>query len=396
MKVILFVFHCSTIGGGSYCLLNILKNLDRAKYIPKVLLAYNGPLVDEIRKLGIDVTFYKKLDSIPYNLSLWKKGTLAKYYRIEESLKGFVGVLNDIAPDLVYINSMMLYPYLKPAKKAGFRTILHIREHWPITEHTKQLKRAQKYIQQYADHVIAINHFASKQVPNIEYKTSIVYDWVDFSDRNADVKLSAIFREDVSDKQVLLFTGGCAPNKGAKEVAQLFSSQLPNEHLRLLVLGNSMKQYGNNWKERIKMWLSDHGFRSFYGYELNKIIKADKRIVCIPNTYEIKPLFDQCTCLVSYFTIPHANLALAEAIINNTVVVAAETEESMEYSLNGDLAFLFKINNASEFVGAVRSALQQNMFMKQKLANRSAIVKKLFDKDRNVSILLNVFEEMMH
>ena len=65
MKKILYVFHCSTIGGGSYCLLNILKNLDRNKYIPTVLLAYNGPLVDEIEKLGIDVFFYPELDSTP-------------------------------------------------------------------------------------------------------------------------------------------------------------------------------------------------------------------------------------------------------------------------------------------------------------------------------------------
>ena len=48
MKTILYVFHCSTIGGGSYCLLNVLKNLDRSQYKPVVLLATQGSLVEEI------------------------------------------------------------------------------------------------------------------------------------------------------------------------------------------------------------------------------------------------------------------------------------------------------------------------------------------------------------
>lgn len=396
MKKILYIFHCSTIGGGSYCLLNILKNVDRNKYLPTVLLAYNGPLADEIEKLGIEVLFYPKLDSTPYNLSLWKRGTLTKYRKIDKSLGGFSEKLKQINPDLVYINSMMLYPYLKPAKEAGYKTVIHIREHWPINEHRKQLRRLQSYIQKYADHIVAINQFAAKQVPYIENRTTIVYDWIDFTDRYKAIPMSEIFKEDLADKKVLLFTGGSASNKGAKEVAELFSKYLKDDNLRLLVLGNSIQQFGKSWKERIKMWLSDNGIRGFYGYELNNIIKSDKRIICIPNVYEIKHLLDQCTCLVSYFTIPHANLALAEGIINKTIVVAAETEESLEYSLNGELAFLFKMNNAEEFVKAVKKSLMQYDSMKRILKEHSYIVKDMFDKEQNVNVLQGVYETLLH
>ena len=396
MKKILSVFHCSTIGGGSYCLLNILKNLDRNKYLPIVLLAYKGPLVDEIEKLGIEVLFYPELDSIPYNLSLWNRGTIAKYYKINKSLEGFVKKLKQIKPDLVYLNSMMLYPYLRPAKEAGYKTIIHIREHWPFAEHQKQLHRLQTFIQKYADQVVAINQFAAKQVPHIEKKTTIVYDWIDFTDRYKTIPLSNIFNESLSGKKVLLFTGGRAPNKGAKEVAELFSKYLKYDNLRLLVLGNSIQYFGKSWKERIKIWLSDKGIRGFYGYELNNIIKSDKRIVCIPNVYEIKHLLDQSACLVSYFTIPHANLALAEGIINKTIVVATETEESLEYSLNGELAFLFKMNDTEGFVKAVEMALKQGDSMKRRLKERSYIVKDMFDKEQNVSVLKGVYEKLLY
>lgn len=395
MKTILYVFHCSTIGGGSYCLLSILKNIDRTKYLPKVLLAYEGPLADEIRKLNIEVLFYQGIDSVPYNLSLWRRGTIAKYCRIERSLSGYVEIVKQIDPDLVYLNSMMLYPYLKPIKEAGYKSVIHIREHWPLDQHSKQLRRAQNFIQKYANHVVAINQFAANQIPNIEDKITVVYDWIDLADRDKAISMSDIFQEDLTNKKVLLFTGGCAPNKGAKEVAELFSTRLIDKDLRLLVLGNSVMRYGKSFKERVKMWLSDRGICSFYGYELNNIIKSDNRIVCIPNVYEIKPLLDQCACLISFFTIPHANLALAEGIINNTVVVAAKTEESLEYSMNGDLAFLFNINNGNEFVNAVKMALTKSCLMKKKLTEKSAIVQNMFSKEHNVCALNEVYETVL-
>ena len=59
MKRILFVHHVSSIGGGSYCLLNLLKEVDQEKFQPVVLLQENGPLVSEIEKLGIKVYFFR-------------------------------------------------------------------------------------------------------------------------------------------------------------------------------------------------------------------------------------------------------------------------------------------------------------------------------------------------
>lgn len=396
MNTILYVFHCSTIGGGSYCLLNILKAVDRSLYKPVVLLAHDGPLVEEIRKLSADVFFYPEMDSVPYNLSLMKRGTIGRYHKINKSLNGFAAIVEKINPDIVYLNSMMLYPYLRPAKKGGYKTIIHIREHWPSREHNMQLFRVQRYIRKYADYVVAINGFSAGQIPGIEHKTTIVYDWIDFSDRYKEIPLNEVFKENLDNKKVFLFTGGQAPNKGAKEVVELFSEYLADDDWRLLVLGNSVREYGHSWKEQFKIWLSDKGIRRFYSYELDKIIKRDKRIACIPNVYEIKHLLEQCFCLVSYFTIPHANLALAESIVNNTVAVAAETEESVEYSLGGKLAFLFEMNSRQGFVDAVHKAVEQHDEMKERLAGCSFVVSEMFDKSANANRLGQVYHIVLH
>ena len=60
MKRILYVHQVSSVGGASFCLLNIIKGLDRQKYAPSVLLKENGPLAEEFRKLGVTVFLLMK------------------------------------------------------------------------------------------------------------------------------------------------------------------------------------------------------------------------------------------------------------------------------------------------------------------------------------------------
>ena len=60
----------SAIGGGSYCLLNILREIDKSMIEPVVCLASDGPLRKEIESLKISVVFFRKMVDIPYNKNL--------------------------------------------------------------------------------------------------------------------------------------------------------------------------------------------------------------------------------------------------------------------------------------------------------------------------------------
>ena len=70
MKRILFMHHISSIGGASYCMLSLLKGVDKRLFEPIVLLREYGPLADEIEKLGVTVIYWNKMSAIPYNKSL--------------------------------------------------------------------------------------------------------------------------------------------------------------------------------------------------------------------------------------------------------------------------------------------------------------------------------------
>lgn len=394
MKSILYVFHCSSIGGGSYCLLNILKELNRELYSPSVLLSEEGPLAEEIRKLGINVLFMPSMTSVPYNRSLFNRETVRKYHRIKYSLPVFREILVAVKPDIVYLNSMMLYPYLKVAKENGAKTIIHIREHWPNKEHAFQLSRAKKEIASFSDRIIAINNFSASIIPDCRDKTTVVYDWIDFSNRYEYMPFENIFHEDMTDIKVLIFTGGTAQNKGSLEVVSMFSSRMNDPDLRLLMLGADSNFIKTGLKVQVKKILSRSGLYRYYEYELKRMISKDKRIVCIPNVYSLKHLLEQAYGFVSFFTIPHANLALAESIISGTVAVAARTPESEEYTNGGELAFLFDINNQEDFDLKIQRIFNEHEAMKKKLDNRSFVIANLFDKEKNVNVLNRVYASL--
>ena len=391
MVKILFVHHVSSIGGGSYCLLSILKGLDRNKFLPVVLLKSEGDLVSEIKALGVDVIYFPQMATIPYNKSIFRLTSLLGYYRMLESFIFFSKLLKEHDFDIVYLNNMMLYPYLRMAKNYGCRTIIHIREHWPKNEHQIQFSIAKKNIYKYADHVIAINNYSSSMFPECKCKSSIIYDWVDFSDRYRKVDFNELFGEDASKLKVMLFTGGISEIKGTLEVVQTFTQNIKGSDYRLLIMGGSFDSPSSKilaFGERIKMaigWLP-------YRIRVKHAIENDCRIVVIPPTYQIVDYIKKSYCMLSYFTIPHANLALAEAAILGLVTVAANTEESMEYANGGKGAILFEFNNIEDFISKIHYTIANYDVIKYQLKESSSVIAQMFEPSRNIMLLNKICE----
>lgn len=383
MKRILFVHHVSSIGGGSYCLLNLLKVVDRVKFQPVVLLQGNGPLVAEIEKLGIQVYFFHRMTAFPYNKSLFQLPTLRCYLCVWLSISKFRKVLLTIKPDILYLNNSMLNPYLKVGKDLGLKTIIHIREHWPMEEHMIQFGLLQNNICDYADRIIAINQYSAYMVSRAAHKTTIVYDWIDFSNRYEKHDLNKLMGEDVTNNKVFLFTGGFQRIKGSLEVIEAFS-KCCGDDCRLLVLGTNREDIFAGFRGIVKRMLLHLGYKVM-SIRLQEQILNDKRIVCIPSTYAIKDIIENSYCILSYFTIPHANLALAESIILKVPIIAASTPESEEYSLNGKYAKLFSINNLQEFEQAILNIDTWRVELKERLEEGSLLVAEMFDRQLNVN-----------
>ena len=99
---------------------------------------------------------------------------------------------------------------------------------------------------------------------------------------------------------------------------------------------------------------------------------------------------------MSYFKIPHANLALAENIIVGTPVIAARTEESVEYSMNENLAILFNANDFNDFKCTLRRFDSDRPKLIDRLKIDSRLVEEMFDPATNISKLTEVYHKVIH
>lgn len=383
---VLFLHQSSIIGGGSFCLLNILKVIDRTHIEPIVALCTDGPLRLELQKLGIQVIMFHQMAAIPYNRMLYSYSSLKSYCMVRRSIPAYKRLLKKYKIDIVYLNNMMVYYYLKSAKEYGCKTIIHVREHWPLTEHKYQLKWAQEAVEQYADSVIAINKYSASMFASSSDKISIVYDWIDMNSRFEYRPMSEILGENATDLKVYLYTGGVQKIKGAVDVLEGFSKCVKNENARLLIVGVEPNEERIGIKEKVKKVLASLGIKS-YSYRMYEAILQDSRIHCIPATYMLSHIMQQCYCNLSYFTIPHANLAMAECEIMGLPSIAACTEESQEYSFGGHLAFLFPINSKAAFHRAISDYNSSYIDLKQRLYTYNSKLKEMFSKEKNVAAL---------
>lgn len=369
MKRILFVHQTSAIGGGSFCMLNVIRELDKTLFHIEVLVPKEGPLCTELRKLSITVHTIGGLRGIPYNRDVWKpKFALSYFYafKIRKKIRSFI---REHSYDIIYLNSMMLYPLLKTIKKEGIKAVIHIREHWPLKKHRLQLSYAQKHIEKYADQIFAINKYSASMFPISAYKCAIVYDWIDMTDRYEYRPFEDFFGKEANNYKVFLYTGGFDQFKGIKDILYIFRN-IKDSNARLLILGELPESSSSDYLK-----------------ECISLVNTDSRIRCIPKTYKIRHLVEQAYCVLSAFTIPHANLGLAEAIWLNKVSVAARNEESLEYSFDGTLAVLFAENDLYDFYQKVVDVDNHYSQIEKSIKENSYKVRHLFDKEKNVAVL---------
>ena len=382
--------QASTVGGGSYCLLNIVKALDNTLWEPIVALQAHGPLEDELKKIGVKVVIFPKMTEIPYNHALTPR-ILLIYWRVLRSEKYCAELLQRERIDVLYLNNMMIAPYLRAAKKVGCKTVMHVREHWPLDEHKKQLEWIRKIVYNNCDKIIAINHYSASIFPKME--SSIVYDWIDMSNRYKPLPMNEIFGEDVTGKKVLLYTGGFLQIKGTDYVVNAFMKNVKGDDFRLLILGADITKPLAGIRHRIKSFLSHFGY-FYYEQVMRDLVKTDSRIHCVPGIYELVDLVNQSFCFVSYFRMPHANLALAENIILGNPCIAVDNEEAREYTANGTYAMLVRANEPDEFAQQLGCFLTENEKWREAAKTGAEVVSRKFDKAKNIKLLNETLKEL--
>jgi glycosyltransferase involved in cell wall biosynthesis len=327
-KKILFVFHCSSIGGGSWCLFEILRHLDRDRFEPIVLLSSEGPLVERIRALGIPVEVDARIPEFPFYANEQVQGVLRFIKALLLYPKGFSDFRDQcrrISPDVVYLNSsaQLFLPW--PAKKAGVkRVILHSREHWEFKGLLKlKLYLSRWMIRRFVDRLFSITECGIKAI-GVPEKCTVVRDWPSFDDETEfDVRETLRINK---NKFIILLAGGFQRIKGTLDVLQALEMMQMREQVAVVVLGCSRWQYPR-WKAVLKRGLNWES----YADKVEKLAGTVGQVFLLPPTLQVKAYIRQCDVLVAPFTMPHAAKAALEAQLLGRPVVIYDCAEAREY-----------------------------------------------------------------
>ena len=391
---ILYIFQDSSIGGGPYCLLRLIEQLDKELFNPIVLLKVPGPLSVELEKLGVQVYFDKWISEMPYNKSLFNLTSLWLVFSTLVSLRKIKSWIKKTDADIIHLNTMLMYPYLRIVKRLNKKGVIHIREFWPNEEHQFQFSVLNKRIQKYADKIIAINESSAKMIGK-SAKVHIVFDWVNFKNRSEKIDFETLFGKDYKALKIFTFLGGTNWIKGGLEIVEAFSNPSLPDNIRLLLVGSN--------KEEVKLFGMTGiikkilAYFNYYRYS-DQVIDAAKKnskVVLMPKTNHIKSLLEQSYSLISYYTVPHANLPLAEACWLGVPAIAAETLEAKEYSNDGKSALLFKMNDKEDFKNKISFAIVNGELIKANATNGMASIQKKFNPIINSNLIKAIYSNLI-
>ena len=129
-KVVLYVSHSAGLYGAELCLLNLVANLDKDRFLPIVVLPKKGPLKQKLEELNITVEvvssirawltrrngiqrFFYLLAVIPFvSASIWRLRQIVTHYKV----------------DLIHTNSLTIINGALASRLLGIPHVWHARE----------------------------------------------------------------------------------------------------------------------------------------------------------------------------------------------------------------------------------------------------------------------------
>lgn len=154
---VLFVSNASACSGAEESLTEVVKHLDRRRYVPAAIVALDGEFVDRLRAAGSEV-FVPNQDF---------GGDRLDSYRL------LVRTIEACRPDVIHVNAPSGMPLIYAAWERGIPLVPHVRQ--------AELQSWSPLLQA-AERVIAVSNFIKKRVTEQDVEQSrihVVYDGVD-------------------------------------------------------------------------------------------------------------------------------------------------------------------------------------------------------------------------
>jgi len=173
---ILYVHSSADLYGSDRCLLDVVKNLDRDRFRPVVILPYRGILSEEIERAGVKVIHQDPwvLRKVIFRAKKFK----GYFMNLPSYVKGIMKIIKEEKVSLVHSNTGVVLGGALAAKLCGLPHVWHLREFfsdfpflWYFYSHFMGIMSGK---------IVCISDAVASQLPGfVRAKAVVVHDGID-------------------------------------------------------------------------------------------------------------------------------------------------------------------------------------------------------------------------
>lgn len=385
MKNILFIHQSAELYGSDKTLLLLLKNLDKNKFKPIVLLPFDGPLKEALENENIEVVIapvlklYRKLFT-PKNLIGFFKDIKAAFKIVNELHKKHQFTL-------IYSNTLAVLLGIMFAWKNNIKHLWHVHE---IIEKPSLFKKAFVGLLSLKSNThIVYNSQATKVFwelnKSIINKGVVIWNGIEINTPESSTSELFDIRKNLFLAQpneiILALVGRISRWKGQMILLDAFNNLVQkNENIKLVFVGApppNQEKFQEDLEERIASF------------------KLNDKVLIIPFQNEIHKIWQAIDIAVVPSTEPEPfGMVAIEAMLAHKPIVGSNHGGLTEIIENNATGFLVTPNSVQDLVIALEKLIQNELLRKEMGENGYLRVTTAFSVEQYVDSFEKFFEKI--
>ena len=385
MKNILFIHQSAELYGSDKTLLLLLKNLDKNKFKPIVLLPFDGPLKEALENENIEVVIapvlklYRKLFT-PKNLIGFFKDIKTAFKIVNELHKKYQFTL-------IYSNTLAVLLGIMFAWKNNIKHLWHVHE---IIEKPSLFKKAFVGLLSLKSNThIVYNSQATKVFwelnKSIINKGVVIWNGIEINTPESSTSELFDIRKNLFLAQpneiILALVGRISRWKGQMILLDAFNNLVQkNENIKLVFVGApppNQEKFQEDLEERIASF------------------KLNDKVLIIPFQNEIHKIWQAIDIAVVPSTEPEPfGMVAIEAMLAHKPIVGSNHGGLTEIIENNATGFLVTPNSVQDLVIALEKLIQNELLRKEMGENGYLRVTTAFSVEQYVDSFEKFFEKI--
>ncbi len=387
MKSILFIHQSAELYGSDKTILMFISSLDKEKYLPIVILPFDGPLKREFEKNNIKVVIAPVLKL--YRKMFTPKGVLKFFKEYKDGLKILGELHKTYKFDIVYSHTLASLIGIVFAKKFKIKHLWHVQE--IIAKPILFNKGFKKLLSLKCNDIAVYDskttmEFWIKNNPILAAKSEFVCNGLDVSQKpkpnfESIQQIRSEFFKVQPNEIVIALVGRINSWKGQPLLLDAFQSIGEKyENVKLIFIGSAPPN------------------QEFFEINLNAKIadyKLQERVIIIPFKENIWQFWDAIDIAVVPSTEPEPfGMVAIEAMLSKKPVIAANHGGLTETVVHNHNGLHFEPNNAKALAEALEVLLQDEDKRKQFGENGYHRTIKHFSLEKHVEKFERIFEKL--